>query len=75
VYTKILSSYRSLNLVYTIIKVSEIMLAGIISDLHSHGLLPGEQLEFRAYSGTTERQDRPFARFNRSTEEQLLTLG
>jgi hypothetical protein len=72
---KNLSSYRFLNLFDTTGKVSALMLARIVSDLLSQGPLCDEQLELRVYSKTSERLDRPFARFNISIEEQLLTLG
>ena len=68
-YTKNPSSYRSLYLLDTIGKVAEIVLARTISDLRSHGLLRDEQVEFRFYSRTSEKQDSLFARFNRSFDE------
>jgi hypothetical protein len=72
---KDLSSYRFLDLLDTTGKVSAFMLVSIVSDLHSHGPLRDEQLEFRVYSRTSERLDRPFARFDRIIEEHLLTRG
>jgi hypothetical protein len=64
---------RFLFLLDTAGKVSAFMLVGIVSDLRSHVSLRDEQLELRVYNRTSERLNRPFARFNRSVEEQLLT--
>ena len=69
VLRKDLSSYRSLNILYTICIEPEIMLGRTIRDLRSIGLLRDEQVEFWVYSRTSERLGRRSARFNRSIEE------
>jgi len=69
VVQKDLSSCRSLNILDTIGKDSEFMLARTISDLRTQGLLRDEQVQFRFYSGMSERMGRRFGRFNRRIEE------
>ena len=69
VVQKDLSSYRSLNILDTTGKLSEVMLAKTISDLRSHGQLRDEKVDFRIYNRTSERVGLRSAGFNRRIEE------